>query len=63
MLTSRVIANRVWQHHFGRGIVRSANNFGELGDVPTHPELLDLARDLAHRARLEAEAAPPTDHD
>jgi hypothetical protein len=40
-LTSRVIANRVWQHHFGRGIVRSANNFGELGDVPTHPELLD----------------------
>ena len=41
MLTSRVIANRVWQHHFGRGIVRSANNFGELGDVPTHPELLD----------------------
>ncbi|BBO34663.1 PSD1 and planctomycete cytochrome C domain-containing protein [Lacipirellula parvula] len=41
MLTSRVIANRVWQHHFGRGLVRSANNFGELGDVPTHPELLD----------------------
>jgi mono/diheme cytochrome c family protein len=41
MLTARVIANRVWQHHFGRGIVRSANNFGELGDVPTHPELLD----------------------
>ena len=41
ILTSRVIANRVWQHHFGRGIVRSANNFGELGDVPTHPELLD----------------------
>jgi hypothetical protein len=41
LLTSRVIANRVWQHHFGRGIVRSANNFGELGDVPTHPELLD----------------------
>jgi hypothetical protein len=36
-----VIVNRVWQHHFGRGIVRSANNFGELGDPPTHPELLD----------------------
>src|SRR5262249_671400 len=41
MVTGRVIVNRVWQHHFGRGIVRSANNFGELGTPPTHPELLD----------------------
>lgn len=40
-LTSRVLANRVWQHHFGRGIVRSPNNFGQLGIPPTHPELLD----------------------
>ncbi|WP_044256772.1 PSD1 and planctomycete cytochrome C domain-containing protein [Rhodopirellula sp. SWK7] len=40
-LTSRVIVNRIWQHHFGRGIVRSANNFGQLGTPPTHPLLLD----------------------
>jgi hypothetical protein len=41
-LTSRVFVNRVWQHHFGRGIVRSPNNFGQLGELPTHPELLDF---------------------
>ena len=40
-LTSRVFVNRIWQHHFGRGIVRSPNNFGQLGEQPTHPELLD----------------------
>jgi hypothetical protein len=40
-LTSRVIVNRIWRWHFGRGIVASTDNFGILGDKPTHPELLD----------------------
>ena len=46
-LTSRVIVNRVWLYYFGRGIVRSPNNFGLMGETPTHPELLDyLSADL-----------------
>lgn len=46
-MTSRVIVNRVWLYYFGRGIVRSPNNFGLMGETPTHPELLDyLAKDL-----------------
>ncbi|MGC6489040.1 MAG: DUF1549 and DUF1553 domain-containing protein [Planctomycetota bacterium] len=46
-LPARVLVNRVWHHLFGRGIVKSVDNFGALGDAPTHPALLDwLARDF-----------------
>ena len=49
-LTTRVLVNRIWHHHFGRGIVSSLADFGKLGDRPTHPELLDwLASEFVAR--------------
>jgi hypothetical protein len=55
-LTARVIVNRIWQHHFGRGIVETASNFGANGTRPSHPELLDYlaARLVENRWSLKS---------
>ena len=65
-LTARVMVNRLWQHHFGEGIVGSASNFGKTGERPSHPQLLDwLATEFTrsgwsvkhmHRLMLQSQA-------
>jgi len=50
-MPARAMANRLWQHHFGRALARTSNDFGKLGDLPTHPQLIDwLAAEFQSRS-------------
>lgn len=55
-LTARVMVNRIWHHHFGQGIVGTPSNYGQLGERPSHPELLEYLADffIANRYSMKA---------
>ena len=59
-VTARVLINRIWHHHFGTGIVRTIDNFGVMGEVPSNPQLLANPELLAYHAWLDAYGASRT---
>ena len=61
-LTSRVMVNRIWRGHFGRGIVPSVDNFGRLGEKPSNQPLLDWLALAIHRERLVDQVDASDDH-
>ena len=60
-LTARVMVNRIWQYHFGRGIVSTANDFGRMGGKPSNPELLDYLANQYVEGGWQHEADSPHD--